>query len=970
MDLNKLTPEQFAQFFAQCVEKILQDPIQNFVRARGFIGLEPSPVQEVILKVIFRKTLDPKRILTVSMESTDADGGFILESRQMSETEIYQFLTDKPYALNGQAPVVINKINLICGRRCLAKDTEVLTPNGPKKIQHVKVGDLVYGYNSDGSVSPTRVRKVFDNGVMPVRTLTSHRREIVKATDDHVFLTERLYQTKEGLLATINKQKPVADIGRDDCLKRVFIKIPCGDVSVPYAYALGALLGDGCSTEGSKKILHISSKNSDVPREVARVLNAICEKAKSNNFTYYLRLSEPLPPLYYQWAWKRKAHEKKADLKIIDSWDRESCLKFLAGLIDTDGSVFVSSSDNSLCLQFGCQSKTIVESVQYLVYKLWHKKIPIRVDSRKKYKNGPVFYVGIKSNLLVKKIVQELNEFLQTPKKKLEGLDLESFSANNVLETKIGIRKSKNLTHINTYDLSIDNDTNLYVLANEGVITHNSGKTLLAAIIAIYCAITTNWKPYLRKTPFATALIMSHSREFSDEVLEVIKGLVEDSPVLQILVNSAAKQTASALNVKTPWIVDGAVEYSKVQIRVGAASSKTSRGIAACAILADEIAYWNLDENLKETDVKIIDAVSPAMKQFGDRAFFIKLSSPGIRQGVLYEEYKKSRGGDLTESYAVFKAPTWVMNPIIPEKEFADEVRLKPDTFDVEYRANFADSLSNFISPENIEMARIKGVKFLPPADDKSVRYFAAIDAAFKADRFTFSLVGVRENRVTQHVVMGWEGTRKAPVKASDVAIFIKNLTKNFPLAFIGADQYSFQPLKEIFDQHNLELKEYTFTPVFKKKIYFNLKKLVNSQQIDLLDHETQAKELKELIVEQTATGTIRIGHPAGGHDDYADALAISAMLATEGQTLTKFEFSTSNSVRSYGVQTDVAGRAFQAPSPDLLVLSGHLPSGTMDNAGSYGVDPMDGRFKLLTKFIEAEDPDDSDDAGGSFDFG
>lgn len=496
-----------------------------------------------------------------------------------------------------------------------------------------------------------------------------------------------------------------------------------------------------------------------------------------------------------------------------------------------------------------------------------------------------------------------------------------------------------------------------------------SGKTLLSAIIAIYCAISNNWKPFLHKTPFATVLIMSHSREFSDEVLEVIKTLIENSPVLSRLINSTAKQTTSAMNLKVPWIVaDGVIEYSRVQIKVGAASSKTTRGIAACAILCDEIAYWNLDESMKETDVKIMKAVRPAMKQFGDSAMLIKLSSPGIKQGILYNEYQADRAGTLPKSYAVFKAPSWMMNTIIDAKEFVEEWELDQDGFDTEYRSNFAESLSNFMSPELVELARMKGVKFLPPLDTKEAKYFAAIDAAFKADRFTFSLVSVRENRVTQHIVMGWEGTRKDPVKAHTVAQYIKTIIKDFPVDHVAADQYAFQPLKEIFDQYNVELKEYTFTSVFKKKIYFNLKKLVNSQQMDLLDHEQQAKELKELVVEQSATGTIKIGHPAGGKDDFADSLAIASFLATEGQTTGRFEFESALPVKAYGIKVDVDGKAFTAPSPEMLAASGHLPAGVMDNAELYGVDPYDGRFKRKEDFEDPEDGPDED--GPQIDFG
>jgi len=488
-----------------------------------------------------------------------------------------------------------------------------------------------------------------------------------------------------------------------------------------------------------------------------------------------------------------------------------------------------------------------------------------------------------------------------------------------------------------------------------------SGKTLLSAIIAIYCSISNNWKPFLKKTPFATVLVMSHSREFSDEILDVIKSLVENSPILTRLINKKAKQTSSTFNLRVPWIEKNKIIYSRVQIKVGAASSKTTRGVAACTVLLDEIAYFNLDENMKETDVKILKAVRPALKQFGSLAMLIKLSSPGIKQGVLYSEYEMNKKGTLPQSYAVFKAPSWMMNNILPKEEFYEEEKLDPDGFDTEYRSNFADSLSNFIMPQYIDLAKQNGLKFLPPKDEeKDIKYFASIDAAFKKDKFTFSLVSVSENRVTQHVIMGWEGSRKQPVKAHTVAQWVRNVIRTFPVDYVAADQFAFQPLKEIFDQYGVTLREYTFSAKFKKQIYFNLKKLIHSQQLDLLDHELQAKELKELIVEQSATGNIKIGHPAAGSDDFADSLAVSTFLATEGQSKGKFEFEALGGGKDYGIQTDANGVAFKAPSADMLVSSGHLAENIMDNSALYGKDPVDGKLKRREDFIGGDDDDDS----------
>lgn len=490
-----------------------------------------------------------------------------------------------------------------------------------------------------------------------------------------------------------------------------------------------------------------------------------------------------------------------------------------------------------------------------------------------------------------------------------------------------------------------------------------SGKTTLSAIISIYCAITNNWKPFLKKTPFATVLILSHSREFSDEVLEMIRTFIENSPVLYRLINKDKRNTTSTMNLSVPWIVDKKVEYSRVQIKVGAASSKTTRGVAACAVLCDEIAYWNLDESMKETDYKILKAVRPAMKQFGKHAVMIKLSSPGIKQGELYKEYKMSREGTLPESYAVFKAPSWMMNTILPAEEFVEEWKLDPDGFDVEYRSNFADSLSNFILPEYVDMAVVKGQKFAVPHASKNVIYKAAIDAAYKNDRFTFSVVGLVNDRVVQFVSHGWKGSRKDPVSAFEVAEYIKNVCKQYSIDEVAADQFSFQPLKEIFDRYGINLVEHPFTPSWKKKIYFNLKKLIHSQQIDLLDNELQTREIKELMVEQAATGTVKIGHPAAGSDDFADSLAVASYLCTEQGHGVGITFSTSSGDATYGIKVDINGRTMgQAPSADMLVSSGHLPENVIDNSSSYAIDPKDGRLKHISKIDDLieEDEDDS----------
>lgn len=419
------------------------------------------------------------------------------------------------------------------------------------------------------------------------------------------------------------------------------------------------------------------------------------------------------------------------------------------------------------------------------------------------------------------------------------------------------------------------------------------------------------------------------------------------------------------MNLSVPFVVAGKIAYSRVQIKVGAASSKTTRGIAACAVICDEIAFWNLDENMKETDEKILRAVRPATKQFGRKSILIKISSPGIKQGVLYNEHQKWLKGTLPQSYAVFKAPSWVWNTILPKEEFIEEWELDEDGFNTEYRANFVDSLSFFIQPEFIDLAVVRGLTFQPPEAKKSqVVYRAAIDAAFKKDHFTFSVVGHFENRVKQFVLKGWAGTKKNPVQAKECAEYIRTICKEYGIDEVAADQYSYEPLREIFQQYGISLVEKTFTLTFKKQIFYNLKRLVHSQQIDLLDHELMIKELKELVIEQTGSGQIRVGHPPGGSDDYADSTAIAAFLAVESAGQVGYSMETTLDEGQYAIKTDVNGRAFTAPSATML--SEVVGDTISDNSHEFAINPKTGRLERI-KTVEDEDDDEDDVLGPQF---
>ncbi len=202
---------------------------------------------------------------------------------------------------------------------------------------------------------------------------------------------------------------------RDTQVIRTEIAPPLGSVNEEHAYIIGALLGDGCGT---------------VP-----------------------------------------------GLDIIKTWNRESLLKYLAGLIDTDGSVFVDSWDN-LNVKIGMQALPVIESVKYAMLALWQTPVSITVEKRKKYVNGPIYNIGISSNAFSKRILKELSCYLQVERKQYKS-SYDNLESKRSHSGRVGLKLGKT-RKARVFDIRVASKRSLYLTAT-GLVTHNSGKSQLAS---------------------------------------------------------------------------------------------------------------------------------------------------------------------------------------------------------------------------------------------------------------------------------------------------------------------------------------------------------------------------------------------------------------------------------------------------------------------------------------------------------
>jgi hypothetical protein len=394
----------------------------------------------------------------------------------ITQKKIYDSFYNSPEKI-----VVVN-----CSRRlgkCLEENELIITDRGLVPIKDIKIGDKVYGYNyQTNDVSLTNVIAVEYQGEKEVVDLVNNGKIVGSCTEDHKWLVGNNKRHKL-------EEKTVKAFNTVDKIRRIFINTPGGKFYEPHAYAIGCLLGDGCSRQGINDI-HISSESDVIPKEIAKILNCHFRKQNPKNYTWtlsnkkiksYTHSNVRLNCNYYDnWCKDRYAHEKIIDLEVVKTWNRQSMCALLAGLIDTDGSIGVTKTDRCLNIQFGSQSKSLIEAFQYLIHYLYQYKVKIIIDKRDKYVNGQFYQLSLKNNLICKRILKELDQYIQTPRKKWFN-HYENLLENNTTPDFMGVKVSKEKRITKTYDITIDNDSHMYLTAN-GLVTHNSFLLTLMAV--------------------------------------------------------------------------------------------------------------------------------------------------------------------------------------------------------------------------------------------------------------------------------------------------------------------------------------------------------------------------------------------------------------------------------------------------------------------------------------------------------
>jgi len=240
----------------------------------------------------------------------------------------------------------------------------------------------------------------------------------------------------------------------------------------------------------------------------------------------------------------------------------------------------------------------------------------------------------------------------------------------------------------------------------------------------------------------------------------------------------------------------------------------------------------------------------------------------------------------------VWRASSLLMNPSLRAGRLERERRLDASRYAREYEAEFADDVAAFLPAAWVDDAVVAGRRELPPR--AGVRYFGAVDpSGGGADAFTLAIVHaegeVGERRVVQDVMRGWN---RRGADSPDLEGMVREIAvhcRSYNVSTVIGDRYAAGWVRERFRAEGLRYQEAEIRVpddptamryLDKSLAYLEMEPFFAQGRVELLDHSQLARELKLLERRARAGGRTLVDHPTGGHDDYANALALATVLA------------------------------------------------------------------------------------------
>lgn len=365
-------------------------------------------------------------------------------------------------------------------RQCFEGSNRVWTPNGPCRIDEIKIGDKLYSLDiKTGQLVVVRVKKTFQNGLadcFEVRTKTGHRSIV---TEDHEFLTRRGYVA-------------VKNLTNEDVLIEVNDNQRYGKhVSKSEAALLGYLLTDGYC--GKKQVhftntrwkyllefqKHFAKMFLDIPVLTKHSTSGFGTTNAFRVYSYSRTCRQWLQNLGILGLTK----EKKFIPEEVFTWDNESIAIMINRMFASDG-WYGGNEDSGNEIGIGQISITILHQLKQLLSRFG-------INSKIYEEANPIPKLRILGGPDFEKFVKNIGIFGKEPRKELT----KGFIFNRIKGQVKSIKKIEGQKKV--YDLNVPPHNNYIV---DGVVVHNCGISTVSGAFALW---------YSMFYPYKTILIVS-----------------------------------------------------------------------------------------------------------------------------------------------------------------------------------------------------------------------------------------------------------------------------------------------------------------------------------------------------------------------------------------------------------------------------------------------------------------------------
>ena len=377
-------------------------------------------------------------------------------------------------------------------------------------------------------------------------------------------------------------------------------------------------------------------------------------------------------------------------------------------------------------------------------------------------------------------------------------------------------------------------------------IGRRGGKSHAAAFLAVYLAAFHDYRAKLAPGEVATVMVIAADRKQARAVMRYTSGLVNENPMLRRMVE---RENSEQIELNNRCVIE-----------ITTASHRSVRGYTLAACICDEIAFWHVDG--ASPDREIVAAIRPALATLGGK--LVALSSPYAKRGILWDTFKRSFADDGETRVLVARAPSRVMNPLLPQHVIDDAMRDDPEAARAEYLAEFRSDIASFVDPELIADCTRPKPRELPFAS--GVSYSAFVDpAGGGADEFTLAIGHREDDAAIIDLVQGRKGS-----PAGIVAEFAEVLDR-YGIKRVTGDRYAGRWPGDEFRKHGVF---YDVSELDRSGLYRETLAALNSGRVELPPCEIVARQFAGLERRTSRSGRDQIDHAPGGHDDRANAVA------------------------------------------------------------------------------------------------